>query len=68
MGHQLELFFDQSKDTMKQHAIIAGHILGQFRSCYLDLFSTTAHERYDLLMQRNLGIVDYLNLTTSLRF
>lgn len=61
-GQQLEQFFDQSKDTMKLRAIIAEHILFQFRSRYLDLHCTTPRERYDLLMQRCPGIVEHLNL------
>ena len=43
-------------------AVIAEHLLGQFRSRYLDLHCTTARERYDLLMQRCPGIVDLLDL------
>ena len=61
-GQQLEQFFDQSKETMKLRAVIAEHILGQFRSRYLDLHCTTARERYDLLMQRCPGIVEHLDL------
>jgi len=61
-GEQLEEFFDQSKETMKLRAIIAEHILFQFRSRYLDFHCTTARERYDLLMQRCSGIVKLLNL------
>ena len=61
-GQQLEQFFDQSKETMKLRAIIAEHLLEQFRSRYLDLHCTTARERYDLLMQRCPGIVDLLDL------
>ena len=61
-GQQLEQFFDQSKETMKLRAVIAEHLLGQFRSRYLDLHCTTARERYDLLMQRCPGIVDLLDL------
>ena len=61
-GQQLEQFFDQSKDTMKLRAIIAEHILFQFRSRYLDLHCTTPRERYDLLMQRCPDIVEHLNL------
>ena len=61
-GQHLEQFFDQSKDTMKLRAIIAEHILFQFRSRYLDLHCTTPRERYDLLMQRCPGIVEHLNL------
>ena len=61
-GQQLEQFFDQSKETMKLRAIIAEHILFQFRSRYLDLHCTTALERYEMLMQRCPGIVDHLAL------
>ena len=61
-GQQLEQFFDQDKETMKLRAIIAEHILFQFRSRYLDLHCTTARERCDLLMQRCPGIVEHLDL------
>ena len=61
-GQQLEQFFDQSKETMILRAIIAEHILFQFRSRYLDLHCTTARERYEMLMQRCPGIVDHLAL------
>ena len=61
-GQQLEHFFDQSKETMKLRAVIAEHLLSQFRSRYLDFHCTTARERYDLLMQRCPGIVDLLDL------
>ena len=61
-GQQLEQFFDQSKETMKLRAIIAEHLLEQFRSRDLDLPCTTARARYDLLMQRCPGIVDHLDL------
>ena len=61
-GQQLEQYFDQSKETMKLRAIIAEHILFQFRSRYIDLHCTTARERYDLLMERCPGIVEHLDL------
>ena len=61
-GQQLKQFFDQSKETMKLRAIIAEHILFQFRSRYLELHCTTARERYDMLMQRCPGIVKLLDL------
>lgn len=61
-GEQMKQFFDQSKETMELRAIIAEHILFQFRSRYLDLHCTTARERYDLLMQRCPGIVKHLDL------
>ena len=61
-GQQLEQFFDQSKETMRLRAVIAEHLLFQFRSRYLDLHCATAHERYHLLMQRCPGIVEHLDL------
>ena len=61
-GQQLEQYFDQSKETMKLRAIIAEHILFQFRSRYIDLHCTTARERYELLMERCPGIVEHLDL------
>ena len=61
-GKQLEHFFGQNKDTMELRAVIAEHILTQFRSRYLDLHCTTPRERYDLLMQRCPGIVELLDL------
>ena len=67
-GEQLEQFFDQSKETMKLRAIIAEHILFQFRSRYIDLHCASARERYDLLMQRCPGIVDHLDLQNIASF
>ena len=61
-GEQMRQFFSQSMETMTLRAIIAEHILGQFRSRYLDLHCTTPRERYDLLMQRCPGIVEHLDL------
>ena len=61
-GQQLEQYFDQSKETMKLRAVIAEHILSQFRLRYLDLHCTTARERYELLMKRCPGIVGLLDL------
>ena len=61
-GEQMRQYFDQSKETIELRAIIAEHILFQFRSRYLDLHCTTARERYDLLMQRCPGIVEHLDL------
>ena len=37
-GQQLEQFFDQSKETMKLRAVIAEHILSQFR-CAISTFT-----------------------------
>ena len=61
-GEQMKQYFNQSIETMELRAIIAEHILFQFRSRYLDLHCTTARERYDLLMQRCPGIVEHLDL------
>ncbi len=61
-GKQMKQYFSQSIETMELRAVIAEHILFQFRSRYLDLHCTTARERYDLLMQRCPGIVKLLDL------
>ena len=61
-GQQLEQFFDQSKETMKLRAMIGEHILSQFRSRYLDLHCTTPRERYEMLLQRCPGIMEFLDL------
>ena len=61
-------FFDQSMETMKLRAIIAEHILGQFRSRYLDLHCTTARERYELLLKRCPDIVQHLPLNAISSF
>ena len=56
-GQQLEQYFRQSMETMKLRAVIAEHILFQFRSRYLDLHCATPRERYEQLLQRCPGIV-----------
>jgi CRP-like cAMP-binding protein len=61
-GEQMKKFFRQDMEHMELRAIIAEHILFQFRSRYLDLHCTTARERYDLLMQRCPGIGGHLDL------
>ena len=48
-GQQLEQYFNQSIETMKLRAVIAEHILFQFRSRYLDLHCATPRERYEQL-------------------
>ena len=55
-------------ETMKLRAVIAEHILFQFRSRYLDLHCTTPRERYNLLMQRCPGIVNELPLNAIASF
>ena len=61
-GEQLKQYFSQSIETMELRAIIAEHILSQFRSRYLDLHCATARERYELLLRRCPGIVEHLDL------
>lgn len=61
-GQQLEQYFGQSMEMMKLRAVIAEHILLQFRSRYLDLHCATPHERYEQLLRRCPGIVHHLNL------
>ena len=61
-GQQLELFFNQNMETMKLRAMIGEHILSQFRSRYLDLHCTTPRERYEMLLQRCPGIIEFLDL------
>ncbi len=61
-GQQLEQFFNQNMETMKLRAMIDEHILSQFRSRYLDLHCTTPRERYEMLLQRCPGIMEFLDL------
>ena len=61
-GQQLEQFFNQNMETMKLRAMIGEHILSQFRSRYLDLHCTTPRERYEMLLQRCPGILEFLDL------
>ena len=67
-GKQLEQFFSQSMETMKLRAIIAEHILCQFRLRYIDLHCTTPRERYELLLKRCPGIVQHLPLNAISSF
>ena len=61
-GEQLKEVFSQEMEKMELRALIAEHILLQFRSRYLDLHCNSPRERYDLLLQRCPGIVEHLNL------
>ena len=61
-GEQLMDFFRQDAEKMELRSIIAEHLLSQARACYLDLHRATARERYELLLQRCPGIVEYLDL------
>ena len=47
---------------MDLRCLVAEHLLGQARACYIDLHRATAHERYELLLQRCPGIVEHLAL------
>ena len=67
-GQQMEQFFDQDMDTMKLRAVIAEHILLQFRSRYLDLHCATPRERYEQLLRRCPGIVQHLPLAAIASF
>jgi hypothetical protein len=67
-GEQVRQFFSQSMETMQLRAIIAEHILGQFRSRYLDLHCATPRRRYELLLQRCPGIVQHLPLNAISSF
>ena len=67
-GEQVRQFFGQSMATMTLRAIIAEHILGQFRSRYLDLHCATPRKRYELLLQRCPGIVEHLPLNAISSF
>jgi len=67
-GEQVHQFFSQSMETMTLRAIIAEHILGQFRSRYLDLHCATPRRRYELLLQRCPGIVEHLPLNAISSF
>jgi len=67
-GEQVRQFFSQNIETMQLRAIIAEHILGQFRSRYLDLHCTTPRERYESLLQRCPGIVQHLPLNAISSF
>ena len=51
-----------STEKMELRSVIAEHLLSQARACYLDLHRATARERYELLLQRCPGIVEYLDL------
>ena len=61
-GEQLVNFFRQDAEKMELRSIIGELILRQHRACYLDLHRATARERYELLLQRCPGIVEYLDL------
>ena len=67
-GEQVHQFFSQSMETMTLRAIIAEHILGQFRSRYIELHCATPHKRYESLLQRCPGIVEHLPLNAISSF
>ena len=61
-GEQLVDFFRQDAEKMELRSICAEHVLRQRDQCYIDLHRATARERYELLLQRCPGIVEYLDL------
>ena len=61
-GEQLMDFFRQDAEKTELRSIIAEHLLSQARARYIDLHRATARERYELLLQRCPGIVEYLDL------
>ena len=61
-GEQLVDFFRQDAEKMELRSICAEHVLRQRNQCYIDLHRATARERYELLLQRCPGIVEYLDL------
>lgn len=67
-GENLKHFFSRSIETMELRAVIGEHLLGQFRSRYLELHCATPRERYALLMQRCPGIVNELSLSAIASF
>ena len=61
-GEQLMDFFRQDAEKMELRSICAEHVLRQRNQCYIDLHRATARERYELLLQRCPGIVEFLDL------
>ena len=61
-GDQLMQLFNQNPKTMELRSIIGEHLLSQARARYLDFHNATPRERYDLLLSRCPGIVEYLDL------
>lgn len=67
-GENLKRFFTQDIDTMEMRAVIAEHMLSQFKARYQDFHRTTPRERYELLMKRCPGIVNELPLNAIASF
>lgn len=67
-GEELLLFFRRSIKNMELRATIGEHMLGQFRSRYLDFHCATPSERYDQLLRRCPGIVQHLPLNAIASF
>ena len=67
-GEELLQFFNRSIKNMELRALVAEHILGQFRSRYLDFHCSTPSERYDQLLSRCPGIVEHLPLNAIASF
>ena len=67
-SEQLMQLFYSDMAMMEMRALIAEHILNQYRARYLDLHRTTPRERYDLLLRRCPGIVEHLPLNAIASF
>ena len=67
-GEELVQFFHRSNKNMELRALVAEHILSQFRSRYLDFHCSTPSERYDQLLSRCPGIVEHLPLNAIASF
>ena len=61
-GEQLVDFFRQDAEKMELRSICAEHVLRQRNQCYIDLHRATARERYEMLLQRCPGIMEFLDL------
>ena len=61
-GEQLVKRFSQDKKSMDLRCLIAEHLLSQARARYTDLHRATPLERYELLLKRCPGIVEFLDL------
>lgn len=67
-GEQLMELFFQNMETMELRSRIGEHLLRQMNARYLDFHRTTPRERYELLLSRCPGIMDYLPLSAIASF
>ena len=54
--------------NMELRALVAEHMLNQFKARYQDFHRATPHERYDQLLSRCPGIVEHLPLNAIASF